>query len=621
MTALTVRNANESAYPKAKQRKTITATEPCKKFEPNVSLHEGALHLERPNHNRSGPVRAQEIDECQFRVGIPLDNASVLFNREWCCMRLPEDGQMLEVTPKGRLAWLHRWFFDTGFQEGHARLVENGVAWLIIFSVMAIAAEHVEPLHARYAVWFHVLDVMTVGVFTVEYLLRVLIAPLEPEFAGRRFARVRYIFSFYALVDLMAIAPFYLASLGAMDVEMLRALRLLRLLRVFKLSRYMIPAWKEFHAMNHGRSFRGKLYALLEPTGHSGQLHVYFDNFIMFWVLLSIVSVVLETVASIHDVLAFEFKVIDAVAFSIFTLEYLARLYAAPENPAYKRRWLPRWAHMRSGHAIIDLLAILPFLLEHFLPFALDLRFLRVFRLMRLLKLTRYTSATVTLYKVVKREWQVIFASVFVMLLLVVLTASMGYLFEHEAQPDKFENIPQSIYWAVVTLASVGYGDISPITPMGRALTVVLALLGIGIFAIPAGLLASAFTDQLRIDRETFKQKLLHAYESGELNPRARAMIAEETERLHLSAEDIQRLTQEAREAFHAKQREEKHHTAAVVLDPRQHPDLAARQFQVLIAQLQLLHQAAGEENLRQQLLPLGTGGAVAVRVLDALSH
>ena len=110
---------------------------------------------------------------------------------------------MLEVTPKGRLAWLHRWFFDTGFQEGHARLVENGVAWLIIFSVMAIAAEHVEPLHARYAVWFHVLDVMTVGVFTVEYLLRVLVAPLEPEFAGRRFARVRYIFSFYALVDLI----------------------------------------------------------------------------------------------------------------------------------------------------------------------------------------------------------------------------------------------------------------------------------------------------------------------------------------------------------------------------------------------------------------------------------
>ncbi len=340
----------------------------------------------------------------------------------------------------------------------------------------------------------------------------------------------------------------------------------------------------------------------------------------MFWVVLSIVSVVLETVVSVHEVLALEFLVIDTIAFSIFTLEYLARLYAAPENPAYKKGWWPRWSHMRSGQAVIDLLAILPFLLEHFLPYPLDLRFLRVFRLMRLLKLTRYTSATVTLYKVVMREWQVIFASVFVMLLMVILTASMGYLFEHEAQPDKFENIPQSIYWAVVTLASVGYGDISPITPMGRALTVVLALLGIGIFAIPAGLLASAFTDQLRIDREAFKQKLLHAYESGDLNPRAKAMIAEETERLHLSAEDIKRLTQEAREAFHAKQREEKQFTTAVVLDPRQHPDLAAQQLRLLVSQLHLLQQAAGDENLRKQLSAQDPDNAMAVRVLNALT-
>jgi voltage-gated potassium channel len=253
---------------------------------------------------------------------------------------------------------------------------------------------------------------------------------------------------------------------------------------------------------------------------------------------------------------------------------------------------------------LIDLLTILPFLLEHFLPFSLDLRFLRVFRLIRLLKLTRYTSATVTLYQVIKREWQVIFASVFVMLLMVVLTASMGYLFEHEAQPDKFENIPQSIYWAVVTLASVGYGDISPITPMGRALTVVLALLGIGIFAIPAGLLASAFTDQLRIDREAFKHKLLQAYEEGKLNPKARSLLASETERLHLSEEDVRRLTQEAREAFEARQREEKHLTSAVVLDPKQHPELAYHQLRLLVSQLQLLQRAAGAEQLSQLVDP-----------------
>jgi hypothetical protein len=221
---------------------------------------------------------------------------------------------------------------------------------------------------------------------------------------------------------------------------------------------------------------------------------------------------------------------------------------------------------------------------------------------MRLLKLTRYTSATKTLFQVVRREWQVIFASVFVMLLLVVLTASLGYLFEHDAQPDKFENIPQSIYWAVVTLASVGYGDISPITPMGRALTVVLALVGIGIFAIPAGLLASAFTDQLRIDREDFKHKLLLAFEKGELDTKARAMIAEESERLHLSLDDIKRLTQEAREAIKAKQREEQHATSVVILDPKVNPDMAARQWRLLVSQLQMLSEATGPALLASQL-------------------
>jgi len=97
-------------------------------------------------------------------------------------------------------------------------------------------------------------------------------------------------------------------------------------------------------------------------------------------------------------------------------------------------------------------------------------------------------------------------------------------------------------------------------------------------------------------------------------------MIAEETERLHLSAEDIQRLTQEAREAFHAKQREEKQFTTAVVLDPRQHPDLAAQQLRLLISQLQLLQQAAGDENLRKQLSEQDPDTAVAVRVLNALT-
>lgn len=522
--------------------------------------------------------------------------------------------------PQNVLSLIYQWLFDANFEEGYQRRLENAVGWLIIISVMAIIAEHVEPIYAGREWTFHVFDVLTVALFTIEYLLRLATAPLDPEFAGKRFARLRYATSFYAMVDLLAIAPFYFAGFVNLDVEMMRALRLLRLMRIFKLSRYMVPAWREFKELNKGRSFRSRLFALLEPTGHSGRLHLYVDNFIMFWVMLSIICVVLESVQSIHSVLSLEFLIIDAMAFSIFTLEYIARFYTAPENPKFKKRFSPRFSHFKAGQSIIDLLAILPFLLEHFLTTTLDLRFLRVFRLLRLLKLTRYTSAVETLYIVVRREWQVIVASVFVMLLLVVLTASLGYLFEHDAQPDKFENIPQSIYWAVVTLASVGYGDISPITPMGRALTVVLALVGIGIFAIPAGLLASAFTDQLRIDRESFKQKLLHVYEHGELDSKARNMIAEETERLHLSEDDIKRLTREAREAVNDKKNEASKWTTAVVLDPQTHPDLAAHQWRLLVSQLQLLNAAAGPGVIESQLKPEENDRELYQRVLSAIA-
>lgn len=521
--------------------------------------------------------------------------------------------------PQPFWALAHRWLFDPANEHGYGRAVENFVGWLIIFSVLAIVAEHNSALYQHHEAAFRWFDMVSVGIFTLEYLLRLGAAAHDPAYQGQRFARLRHMLSPYALVDLVAIAPFYFAAFIPLDVELLRVLRILRLMRIFKLTRYVVPAWREFQQLNQHRSLRGKVHALLEPTGHSGQLRTYVDNFIVFWVLVSIFSVVFESVVSVREVFAREFDVIDHIAFWIFTVEYAARLYCAPEHPVFKKAWSPRLAFARNGQSIVDLLAILPFLLELVVANQLDLRFLRVFRLMRLLKLTRYTSATHTLYKVVKREWQVIFASVFVMLLLVVLTASMGYLFEHEAQPDKFENIPQSIYWAVVTLASVGYGDISPVTPMGRALTVVLALLGIGIFAIPAGLLASAFTDQLRIDRETLKQRLLKAYQEGKLDAKARDLLAAETERLHLSADDVRRMTDEAKAQIDAQKEEERQKWRAVVIDPQTQPELALQQLRLLVNQLQLLQQAAGPEVLARQIDPEQHDAPLLQRVLQAL--
>jgi hypothetical protein len=184
--------------------------------------------------------------------------------------------------------------------------------------------------------------------------------------------------------------------------------------------------------------------------------------------------------------------------------------------------------------------------LEVLLGSVLDLRFLRTFRLARLLKLTRYNDSTKILTTVIVREWPVISASAFIMILMVIMTASLGYVFEHEAQPEKFDNIPNSVYWAVITLASVGYGDISPVTPVGRFMTVVMALLGIGIFAIPAALLASAFGDQLHKEREMLKSNLRTMMKDGHLDENEIQMLRTEAKRLHITIEELNALLEDA---------------------------------------------------------------------------
>jgi voltage-gated potassium channel Kch len=312
------------------------------------------------------------------------------------------------------------------------------------------------------------------------------------------------------------------------------------------------------------------------------------------WVVISVVAVVLESVESLHFILNLEFIILDTVAVSIFTLEFMMRTYSAPEEPKYGGSVAGRINFMKSPGSVIDMLAILPFFLEALLHHLLDLRFLRVFRLMRLLKLTRYTGATKTLGTVLRREWPVLGASAFVMLLLVVLTASLGYLFEHEAQPDKFENIPQAIYWAVITLASVGYGDISPVTPMGRTMTIILALLGIGIFAIPAALLSSAFTDQLRIERETLQNELYDMLGDGVISEEEQEIIDAEARRLHLSKDEVERLIDKAR-----RQRESSSNHATLSMPQlMEQPAAAVERYRELLSQMNQLAQLGNRSGM-----------------------
>jgi voltage-gated potassium channel len=303
-----------------------------------------------------------------------------------------------------------------------------------------------------------------------------------------------------------------------------------------------------FHLKNKGRSFRQKVFSLMHPTPTSGGLHHLLDKVIILSVLISVVSIILETVPAIAAVSGGYFHLFEIFSVGLFTLEYIGRVYCICELEQYKQPIKGRLRYMMTIGALIDLMAILPFYLGVLLKEAFDLRFLRVFRLSRLLKLTRYTGTLNTLLKAVNRERRVLFASAFIMVLLVILTASLGYELEHDAQPDKFDSIPSSMYWAVITLASVGYGDISPITPLGKLMTMVISFIGIGIFAVPAGLMASAFTDQLRIDRETFENEFRITLIEGKLSLQDQQGLEAEAERLHMSTQDVNRIMEKVKQ-------------------------------------------------------------------------
>lgn len=439
--------------------------------------------------------------------------------------------------------WLYSWLLDPHIEGNYQKSIDKWIVILIVGNLFALVFEQIPAIFNAYEKWFHFFDIFSVVVFTIEYLLRFYLAPEDEEFKKRKYARGSYVVSPFALIDLIAILPFFLQAFISVDLRYLRSLRLLRILKLFRI---LIPAYKEFVVANQGRTFRQKVHAVMFPSAYGGSLHTIFDTFIVIWVVVSVLAVILESVHGIEYLLNLEFIILDAIAVSIFTLEYCLRMYCCVEEPGYQRAVSGRLKMAKSTSSIIDLLAIAPFFLEVFLHHLVDLRFMRVFRLLRLLKLSRYTGATQSLSKVIAREWPVMAASTFIMLLLVVMTASLGFLFEHEAQPDKFENIPQAIYWAVITLASVGYGDISPITPAGRAMTIVLSLIGIGIFAIPAAILSSAFTDQLKRDRDALVNTIYEMLADGHLDEKEIEYIRTESKRLHLSDEEIRLLIDKA---------------------------------------------------------------------------
>ena len=255
------------------------------------------------------------------------------------------------------------------------------------------------------------------------------------------------------------------------------------------------------------RRMTGRVWEIVESGRDADKASAAFDLFILASIVVSVVGLVLGTVER-YDARAHElFVAIEVVTVGIFTVEWLLRAWGCVDDPS-GRYSHPLWGRMRyavSPMALVDLLAILPFYIVLVVPIAgLDLRFLRVVRLAaRVARLGRYSTTISILGRVLRNTRGELVAVFGVMALLLLIASSLMYFAENKAQPETFASIPASMWWAIITITTVGYGDAIPVTTFGRVLTASLAVLGIGLIALPAGILGNGFVEETRRSRES----------------------------------------------------------------------------------------------------------------------
>ena len=248
---------------------------------------------------------------------------------------------------------------------------------------------------------------------------------------------------------------------------------------------------KETHSATN---IRRRAWEILEAAQPGDLPSRIFHGFILLLIVINVAAVIAGSVKSVEARYGNWLAVIEVCSVAIFTFEYVARLWACVSQPEYAAPLVGRLRFAARPMPVIDLLAILPFYLE-FLP--LDLRVVRALRLFRLAKLGRYSKTSRLFARVFTTRKEELVISASVMLVLIILSSSFIYFAENEAQPDKFPDIPSAMWWSVVTLTTVGYGDVYPVTPLGKFLASVIAMLGIGMFALPAGILGASFVEEI----------------------------------------------------------------------------------------------------------------------------
>jgi voltage-gated potassium channel len=244
-------------------------------------------------------------------------------------------------------------------------------------------------------------------------------------------------------------------------------------------------------------TIKQRLYEELFP-GRDNSVNKTYNVGMLTLIVLNVMAVILETELELFQRYKPYFEGFEVFSVLVFAVEYIVRLWVCTEEPKYRLPVRGRIRYALEPLTLIDLFSFLPF----FLPFiGLDLRFIRSVRLIRLfrvLKMGRYSESLTTLSRVIKAKKEELVVTLYAGFILLIIASSFMYLVEHDAQPETFSSIPDAMWWGAVTLTTVGYGDVYPKTLLGKMLGALIAMLGIGLFALPAGIIASGFAAELQ---------------------------------------------------------------------------------------------------------------------------
>jgi len=242
---------------------------------------------------------------------------------------------------------------------------------------------------------------------------------------------------------------------------------------------------------------RRRIYEILERGSAGDRTSLLADRGLVALIVVNLAAVVLESVPWLAERYGIWFSLIEYASLIVFTVEYALRVWTAVEHAPH--RHLPahraRLRYILSGAGIVDLVAVLPFWFAFLLP--ADLRVVLVLRMIRFLKITRYSPAMRSLLDVLYRERRALFGCVVILFGTTLMAAAVMHLVEGQAQPDKLGTIPDAMWWAIVTLGTIGYGDVVPITPLGKVVAAVTVFLGLVMVALPVGIIANAFAEEI----------------------------------------------------------------------------------------------------------------------------